>query len=127
VVQLSIRAEWERCRPWIEDALKRDGGFYSIEDVEQEIATHNAHFWPGKQAAAVCQWWFFPRAKVLNMWLAGGDMAELVNEMYPACERWAIEHDATHLSLAGRKGWERVFAPFGFKPQAVYLLKEITA
>lgn len=119
------RADWERCRGWLEDALIHDGGFYSIKDIAEYVERGEAHLWAGEHSAAVTQWWFFPKDKVLNLWLAGGDLAELVERMFPAAEVWAAERGATRIMLAGRPGWQRVFAPKGFKVLSTLLIKEI--
>lgn len=125
LLDLLPREEWERCKHWIEAALAHDGGFYAIEDVEQCISEGTAHFWPGKRSAAVTQWWFFPRHKVFNMWLAGGNLGELVKDMFPVAAAWAIENGATAMSIAGRRGWERVFAPLGFEPISTVLVCDL--
>lgn len=120
----SAADEWARCRHWIEAALRHDGGFYTIEDIEREIGAGTAHFWAGERSAAITQFWWMPRAKVLNMWLAGGNLRELVDRMFPSAQRWAIEQDCTCMMLAGRRGWARVFEPLGFRVLSTVLLKE---
>lgn len=122
----SAQDEWQRCRGWIEDALEHDGGFYKIEDIERLIGEGNAHFWAGERSAAVSQFWWMPRCKILNLWLAGGDMTELVDVLFPIAQTWAIHQDCSRIMLAGRPGWQRVFAPHGFKLLSTVLLKDLT-
>lgn len=120
-----MEADWLRCRHWIEDALEHDGGLYMIEDIERIIRDGEAHFWAGERSAAVTQWWHFPRDKVLNLWLAGGDLEELTSRMFPAAEQWAAKRGATRIMLAGRPGWRKAMAPHGFGPLSTLLIKEI--
>lgn len=122
-----LSADWERCQHWIAAALKHDGGFYTIEYIKDLVFEQGSgvHFWAGKRSAAITQWWFFPNDKVLNLWLAGGNLRELVELMFPAAEQWARDRGATRIMLAGRKGWERVFAPKGFSMLSTVLVKDL--
>jgi hypothetical protein len=108
-------AEWERCRPWLEAALEHDGGHYGIDDVWDAILAGRATFWPGKRSAVVSQFWYFPKAKVCNHWLAGGDMDELLNEMQPVIDDWARKAGCAEMTIAGRPGWVRAMKPHGFE------------
>lgn len=121
----SAADEWSRCRGWIAAALEHDGGFYSLPDIERLIAEGHAHFWAGERSAAITQFWWMPRCKVLNMWLAGGDMSELIEKLFPSAQYWAIQQDCSKIMLAGRPGWARVFAPLGFKPLSTILIKDL--
>lgn len=123
----NLLADWERCEHWIAAALEHDGGFYDIENIKALVLNGEVHFWPGEKSAAVTQWFFMPKAKVLNLWLAGGDLRELVGKMFPAAEQWARERGATRIMLIGRKGWERVFRRYDFHWLSTVLVKDLTA
>jgi hypothetical protein len=118
--------EWERCRPWLEAALAHDGGFHDLVDVAKAIEAGEAHFWPGERSAVVTQFWNFPRRKAVNVWLAGGDLSELVDQMRPDIEAWARAHGCTHFIIAGRPGWARALKASGFAPLWTALGKELT-
>lgn len=124
---MSAAEEWARCRPWLIASLERDGGFHAIGDVERAVAEGRAQFWPGVNAAAVSEWWNFPRFRALNLWLVGGDLAECLTLMLPAIERWAIEQDCTRLMGFGRPGWKKAGARHGFRPVFTAYLKELSA
>lgn len=100
-------ADWKRCRHWIEDALKYSGGAYAIEDVEQAIEAGRMQFWPGHNCAAITECVSFPRKKMLNITLAGGDMQELIG-MIPSFSSFASFLGCSELAVAGRPGWEKV-------------------
>ena len=117
--------QWRRCRPWIEAALAHGGGFYEIGDVENAIEAGDALFWPGQACAIVTQFWTMPRARVLNFWLAGGDLTELVEVLRPRIEAFARDNGCTAVVIAGRKGWQRVLAPHGHKPLWTAYMKEL--
>lgn len=111
----TVGDEWERCKAWLQAAVERDGGHYDIDDVLKEIATGGATFWPGRQCAAVTQFWQFPKCKALNYWLAGGDMRELVDEMLPFVEQWGRLQGCSKIIISGREGWGRVLKPLGYR------------
>lgn len=109
--------EWERCRPWLESALSKGGDrYHTIDDIFDLVTdTSGDHqFWPGKHCALVTQFWYFPRAKVLNCWLAGGDLDELLNEMQPDVLKWAKAKGCTEALAYGRRGWERRLKAHGY-------------
>jgi hypothetical protein len=65
-----------------------------------------------------------PRAKILNQWLAAGDLHELL-AMRPLVERDAVEMGCSRLTLAGRGGWSRVLAPYGYREAGTLFYKEL--
>lgn len=100
-------------------------GFESIEDVERGIANCVYQFWPGKHAAATTQIVTFPRAKVLFVRLAGGDLSELIEMEKEFC-RFARANGCTKIGGAGRGGWARVCKRMGYRFGYVTLVKDLT-
>lgn len=100
--------EWDRCKEWISWALD---GTYAIEDVEAELEAGRAQFWPLERSAAVTRIHDYPQASVLRIWLAGGDMQDLLANVW-RLEEYAKETNCTAIEIEGRKGWERVMPDF---------------
>lgn len=123
---MSFEAEWARCAAWIEAALERSGATHSLADVRGLVLDRDAQFWPGRDAAIVTELHIYPRARVLHLWLAGGDLHELTDELLPKVEAWGrdTEH-CTRSTVMGRAGWERTLAPQGYMPAARLLTKEL--
>lgn len=120
-----FEGHWARCRCWIEAALEHDGGGHTIDDVKAQILSGDAFFWPAAKSAMVGEIYRFPRKSVFNFWLAGGDMAELLEVIRPAAERWAVENGCTQFTIAGREGWQRVMARYGYAPRWRVCAKDI--
>lgn len=103
----------------LEAALERSPGGYTLEDVIHAAQTGEVRLWPGHKSMAATE-----TSKVFHVWLAGGDMGELL-EMLKAAE---AEHKARGFDLVtvsnARKGWERVLAPLGYEKR-VMLVKEL--
>lgn len=68
----------------------------------------------------------YPRRKVLNFFLAGGNLAE-IEAMYPPIEAWGREQGCSAASMTGRAGWERTFLTrTGWQRTLAVLQKELT-
>jgi len=116
---------WDRCRQYVEAALRYTGGTHTIEDIEEAIAAKAMQFWPGQQSAVITEIHVYPQKKALHYFLAGGNMEEL-SRMRPFIEQWARQIQCTHITLAGRRGWLRTFlANEGYKEQWTVMSKEL--
>lgn len=99
---------------------------HCIEDVEKMVEEGYAQLWLGEQSAAVTEVITYPRAKALHLWLCGGDLDEIVDEMLPRAEAWARAEGCTKLTTGGRKGWDRVMKRAGFTPVASICAKDLS-
>jgi hypothetical protein len=119
-------AAWRRCLPYVEAALARAGGTHEIEDVERLIGEGWAHFWPGRRCAVVTELYRYPRLTACNLWLMGGELKELL-ALRPHIEDWARAQGCTRILGGGpRRGWARVLAPVGYKPEFIIYSKDLS-
>tara|TARA_B110001454_G_C12533275_1_gene356197 strand:- start:203 stop:562 length:360 start_codon:yes stop_codon:yes gene_type:complete len=116
--------EWERCVPWLKAALEKSGNTHTIWDVWTKISEGHAQFWPSPTWAAVTQLADYPRRKVLRIWLAGGNLDDLVKEGLPIAYDFAQHHGCDSVEVEGRKGWAKKLKEHGFKQEKVLLRKE---
>lgn len=112
-------AEWERCRRYLEPAIDEA---WTLDAVEAEILVGRAVFWPMERSAVVTQIHSYPKGRVLRIWLAGGDLDELLHYL-PAADGYAREQGCIAVELEGRVGWERVLE--GYRKRRVVLSKEL--
>lgn len=117
--------EWRRCAPWLEAALAHSGDLYGIADVRGMIEAGEAQFWPGRRAAMVTQITEYPRATVLQLWLAGGDIEELTTELRPKAEIWGAGRGCDRALILGRAGWARALRGHGYEARARLVMKEL--
>lgn len=115
--------EIERCRPWIEAALEYSGGTHDFEDIVDGIQSGMMQFWPAPKGCLVTEIVQFPRKKVVNVFLGGGEMEQLAN-MHPSVIEWAKAQGCTAATIHGRTGWARAFKSRGWKPLHMSLIKE---
>ena len=116
--------ELERCREWIEAALAYSGGTHDFEDVCQAIVEGKMQLWAGDKACAVTEIIVYPSKKVLHVILAGGDMDQIL-DMQESAEAWGKAQGCSSMTIAGRQGWKRVLADYGYEQMFVTLGKEI--
>jgi hypothetical protein len=112
----------ERARQGWTEALE-DHPFRCIADLEAEIAVNHAQWWQGEKSD------MFTRLYVNGVIECGpvaGDPDEIVNEMTPRIEAWAAAAGAKEVLVqAGRVGWARLLAPYGYKVAGVILRKKL--
>jgi hypothetical protein len=121
---VSWREELERCRPWIEAALEYSGGTHRFEDIELGIQEGRMQFWPAPAAAAITEVVVYPQSKALHVFLAGGEMAQLL-DMIESAAAWGKDQGCSSMTMSGRKGWERVLGGHGWRPAMVVMEREI--
>lgn len=104
-------SEWARCRDWLVAALAEDR---TEADLLAELAVNRAQLWPGERSAIVTQLVANGAAREAHVWLAGGELKEIL-AMMPGMTAWGRTQGCTAVVLDGRKGWVRALKPFGFK------------
>jgi len=95
-----------RCRPWIEAALVYSGGTHTFDDIARGVLDGRFRLWERPNGCAITEFVQFPRKRVLNVFLAGGDMQVIKDLEAPALE-YARANGCQAVTLAGRKGWSR--------------------
>jgi hypothetical protein len=107
----------------IGDAIEYNGNEVVLNDVLEGI--HKGEFLVvnGQLSTIVLEPVEFPSGKrVMNFFLAGGDLDELRELEQNIC-RLAKQDGYTSMSIFGRKGWLRRLD--GYKAKAVYMEKEL--
>lgn len=111
-------------RKWIDAALEYSGGTHTFEDVAQGIISGNMQLWPGDKGCAVTEIVLYPKKKVLHVFLAAGDMAQLI-DMIDDAAAWGVSHGCQSMTMSGRHGWLRVLGKEGWKPVMTVMEREI--
>jgi hypothetical protein len=101
-----IDTQWDRLSPLLAEALERGGGLHTLEIVKARIDDGRAQFWPCQRSALVTRIVDQPTGRVLDYWLAAGDLAE-IREAEPHIAAWAAEAGCRRAFFTGRRGWLR--------------------
>ena len=118
----SLADEFERCADYILAALEYAGHSHTLQDVWQAISNKQAAFFPLEKSAIVVEIVDYPQRATCRIWLAGGDMEELIEAEKNVCD-WARELGCDSMEIIGRKGWERQLRDY--KPTATVLVKDL--
>jgi hypothetical protein len=110
---------------WLDAALDHAGRSHALEDVAAMIAEGEAQLWTGERSAAVTLIEDEPRERRLLVWLAGGDLGELVADLRPRIEAYGRQCGCRRMLIVGRAGWERALARQGYAPLARLIAKEL--
>ena len=113
-----------RCQPWLEAALERANGTHTISNVVEAIATGSMQFWPAPRGCAVTEIIKYLNKKVLHVFLARGELDQIV-EMDGSAAEFARMNGCTAMTIAGRKGWAKVLKDKGYKEAFTVLAKEL--
>ena len=114
--------ELERLAHHIEAALAYSGDTHSLLHVVDAIKDGSAQFFPLENSVIVTEIVDYPKRAVCRIWLAGGDMDELV-EAEKSIVEWAKSHGCDGMEIIGRKGWERQLKDY--TAASTVLIKEI--
>jgi hypothetical protein len=116
--------ELNRCRTWIEAALALSGGTHVWDDIVSGIYSGKMQFWPAQNACAITEIITYPRNKVLHIFLAGGEMEQIV-DMDESATEFAKAQGCCAITIAGRKGWKKILEEKGYTERFTTLAKEL--
>lgn len=123
----NLDAEWTRCAPWLDAALKSGCDERTTDEVYLDVLAGRKQFWPGEDSAIVTQLLTHANGRVeCNILLAGGTL-DTLEKMLKDVERFARANTASVITVMGRRGWERSFLTreAGFRPIATLYRKEL--
>lgn len=116
--------EMDRCRKWIEDALEYSGGTHTFQDIADGVAEGRMQLWPAPRGCIVTEIVVYPRKKYLNLFLAGGELDQLL-DMNESITAWAKQWGCDGGMMSGRSGWKKPLEKLGWKVMHVHYVKEL--
>lgn len=115
---------FERAAPLLQAALDAEDErpLWTLDDVRIELEQGRAHLWLGERSAMVTTIQDFNGERIIECWLAGGDMGEILS-VTPIIEDHARSVGCTQAHITGRRGWVRALAPQGYEHYATVVRK----
>tara|TARA_B100000902_G_scaffold264479_1_gene250597 strand:- start:36 stop:416 length:381 start_codon:yes stop_codon:yes gene_type:complete len=118
---LKLGVEYLRCVEFLRPAIDIHKT-HSLLDIFGMLVSGHAFLVALKNSAGILEIVEYPKYKSCRIWLAGGEMDELL-KVYPKIQEWAKYKKCKKIEIIGRKGWEKVFKDH--KKEAVVLTKEL--
>jgi hypothetical protein len=119
-----ILMQLDRCKDWIEAALEYGGGTHNFSDVVEGVLSAKMQLWVGETGCAVTEIIVYPRKKVLHVFLAGGEMSQIIDFQESAAE-FGRMNGCTAMTLAGRRGWKKVLNKHDWEESLCVMSKEL--
>jgi hypothetical protein len=114
----------EKARPLLQPALDRGGNTHKWDDIVNALVKGSMQLWVGEKSAAVTEILAYPEKKVLHVFVAGGNMNELIS-MIDSAKEWAKLQKCDSMTISGRRGWEKVLSKEGWKAKMIVMEKEL--
>lgn len=103
--------EWHECREWLLPALDYCHGSHTEDDVILRLASGEYRLWRFEKCAVVTMFYQYPQFKVLNIFIAGGDLSDLKSHQCEI-ELFAARNGCARIYSGGRDGWGKVFPDY---------------
>jgi hypothetical protein len=118
-----LAAQFERCWPFLKEALASHPDTFEEEHVRKALETGDSQLWPLPNGAIITSIKIYPTGKKeLRGWLAGGDLSEIV-AAEPQIGVWGKERGCKQFVLTGRRGWLRALKDY--RETATFLTREL--
>lgn len=106
-------------------AAAMDPAFHRIEELDAKVASGQALLWVGRNAATVTEVVEMPGGLAIHGLVATGDLREIVGELIPQAEAWAVSAGCKFALIESRPGWQRVLRERGYEVHQVSVMKEL--
>jgi len=117
-------AELKRCEPWIRAAIDRGTATHGFEDIAKAVLACDMQLWADDTGCAVTEVMVYPKRKVMNIFLAGGEL-EAVGRIVERIERFAPHIGVQSLTYIGRPGWAKFGDERGWAGKLVFMEKDL--
>jgi|TARA_R110002073_G_scaffold187500_6_gene346194 hypothetical protein len=111
--------------PHFKDAMDLIGHQHSHDDVFVEYMRGDAWLFSSENAAGLMRIEVNPQGKTAEIWLAGGDLNELLTVLLPKIEVWAAKKGCRNVAHAGRNGWLKKMDKHGYQNGGSSMWREI--
>jgi hypothetical protein len=107
-----------KCKPWIEQALKRSGNLNTWDEVCAGIRSGKMQLWPAERGCIVTEIVVYHDKNALHVFLAGGELDEIL-QMTESVKEWAKLQGCSFATFDGRFGWQKPLEKIGWKPHSI--------
>lgn len=113
---------WIKVRPHLLKAIEETNGTHTEDDVLISLLMGKSKIWTGEKSAIITEIVLYPQIKVVNCWLGGGDLTELL-EMEKQIVAYAKAEGCGRVTGGGRFGWNKVLKDY--RISGTYMYKDL--
>lgn len=118
-----ITQEWALCRAALLPAIEMTHGTHTEDDILAALIAGHMRLWRRNQSGLVTEFCQFPRMKVINVFLAGGELEDIL-PLQAEVENYGRKQGCQRATmLAARDGWLRTID--GGKKAGIYMTKDL--
>lgn len=121
---IDLRPEFDRCAPWLAEALLYANDTHEVEDIWDGIRDGRFQFWPAQDGALITEIKVYPKRKVFHVFLGGGKLEQLL-DMIESVEVYGRTMGCKSVTISGRKGWIKVLESRGARQLCTTMAKEL--
>ena len=111
--------------PFLTDAMDLIRRRYSHDDIFAEYMRGEATLFASDKSAVLVRIETNPRAKTAEIWLCGGDLDDLLENLLPQIETWAIRNGCQDVAYIGRNGWLKKMDERGYSNGGAFMWRAL--
>ncbi|NKX40950.1 hypothetical protein HGG71_05635 [Rhodobacteraceae bacterium R_SAG2] len=109
-----------RVRQHLQPALDHGGNTHGFEDIILSVLKGDMQLWTADKASAVTEVTDYPKKRVIHWFLAGGDMAAVL-DFQQSIRTYGKALGCTEMTLSGRSGWQRALKSHGWTQKGIVM------
>ena len=125
-----VSSNWHIFRPLLEPLEHQDPLLFLPEDVLPLMRRGVLQLWAGNDefkifAVMLTTVIAYPRWKVCSiLWVSGQKVLKMM-PLLESIEDWALQQGCDAMNVSGRRGWQRVLWPYGYRMNGMQLEKRL--
>lgn len=105
---------WDAVAAQLESALEYDDQHRTISEIRQGFMAGEYELFSTGKSALLVRTHDVATSRVLDLFLAGGDLCEIVEDLVPQAEIFGRVSGCTFATIGGRRGWLRALRRHGY-------------
>jgi len=126
-----VEAKWHFAEPWVRSAVDEYALLETVESYKARCLDRSAQLWliaDQDQVVGCGITEIYPTNKGMTCAIpvvAAVSMGDALVPVFDTIEQWAREQGCVRLQGYGRLGWIKALKPYGWRPRAVEIEKDI--
>lgn len=125
-----VASRWHLAAPWVESAIREGAIVSTSDDYKAKCLAEQAQLWLLAESGAIVgagitEIVASPRGLTCAVPVLAAVSFDVLKTLFANLERWARAEGCVRLEGFGRAGWSRALKPYGWRPIATVIEKDI--